>query len=304
MKNKKTLINAVLGVVAALLVVVGMVCMLARFYIMDTQRYERYILTDSYYETVIEARDKSFDSFGSVIETDSAVLKTFFTDDMCKTLAAEYVRAVFYDIKYNTKTANAVVAESDGLKGYLAELFSQYDFTDTEYKTADAAVQGAYTLICDNVNDAVRFMPDKVMSALTKLIAPFWSFVDGFVKYWLLFFAVAFLVYAVMFYVSDAKRISGKLFGAASSFWCACTCIFVPVAVVYAGMAGVSLDLDKNALLYFLDGFINSMREGMFFTTLGFFAVATAALVAAGYFVTREGRKIEDNGPILMREAE
>lgn len=304
MKNKKTLINAALGILAAVLVVAGMVCMLSRFYIMDTERYEKYILTDEYYETIIAARDSAFDGFGSVIEADSAVLKTFFTDDVCKNLAAEYVRAVFYDMKNGTKTAGSVEASSKELREYLTQLFSEYDFTQSEHKTADAVVEAAYTLICGNVNSAVRFMPDKVMGALTELIAPFWSLVDGVVKFWYLFFLAALLLYAAMFFISGHARISGRLFGPAGSFWCACICIFFPVAVVYVGMAGVSLDLEKSALLYFLNGFLNSMRSGMFFVTLAFAVAATAALVAAGYFVTRTGRKTEDNGPILMRETE
>lgn len=304
MKKAKPFISVALGVLAAFMVISGMVSMLANFYIMNTERYEKYILTDNYYETVLDARDKAFDSFGSTIEVDSARLKTYFSDDMCKNLAAEYVRAVFFDMKHNTKTASSVIAESDGLKAYLTETFSEYDFSDTEYKTAEAAANSAYTLICEAMNSAVRFMPNKVMSALTKTIAPFWAMVDGVVKYWLLFFAGALVLYLAMFYISGHRHACAKLFGAASSFWCAVMSLFIPIAVVYAGTAGVSLDLDKNALLYFLDGFINSLRNGVFFTTLVFAVLATAALVVAGYFVTRTAKHIENNGPLLMRGEE
>lgn len=302
MKKAKPFINAACGVLAAIMVVAGLISMLANFYIMNTARYEKYILTADYYETVLTARDDALDSFGSVIEIDSKELKTFFTDDMCKNLAAEYVRAVFYDMKNNAKTANSVVAESDGLKAYLADAFAEYDFSETEYKTTEAAVDSAYTLICDKVNSAVRFMPDKVMSALTKTVAPFWALVDGVVKYWLLFFAAAILLYIAMFHTSGARRVSTRLFGAASSFWCANVLVFLPVAVVFAGTSGVSLDLDKNALLYFLDGFINSLRQGVFYTTLVFAVASTAALITAGCFSTRPDKRIEDNGPLLMRE--
>ncbi len=302
MKTTKTVINTALGVLAALLVIIGMVCMLARFYIMDTERYERYILTDKYFATVYQARDDGFDSFGSVIEADSAKLKSFFSDDMCKNLATEYVRAVFYDMKNDTKTANYVVAESDGLKAYLTELFKGYDFSSTEYASTEAAVDSAYKLICDDVNDAVRFMPDKLMGALTDVIAPFWALVDGVVKYWALFFMAAALLYAVMAFLSDKKRISQKLFGAASSFWCACACVFIPIGVLFAGTSGISVDLDKNALLYFLDGFINSLREGMFYTTLVFALIATALLVAALVLSIREEKHVADTGPMLAAD--
>lgn len=300
MKVKKNALSTLLCVVAGITAFCGIVCMLVSLFITDTERYEKYILTDDYYSTVLRMRDKSFDELGSIIEVDSEKLKEYFSDDMCKNLAAEYVHAVFADIKSGTRTANCVAAESDALKSYLASVFEQYDFSETEYDSLEAAVDGAYTVICGNVNSTVRFVPDKLLSAMTELIAPLWSLMDGVAAYWLAFFALAAVLYLTAVFVLSGGGRRRCAFRAASSFWCACICAFVPVAVLYFGTAGLILDLEENALLYFLDGFFNSMRTGMFVATLCFAIAATVLLVAAVINVTARERATEDGDPLLF----
>lgn len=304
MNGNKNVLSTVLCVIAALLVFCGIACMLVSLFITDTARYEKYILTDDYYNTVLRSRDKSFDELESVIEADSEKLKEYFSDDMCKNLAAEYVHAVFADIKSGAKTANCVVAESDALKKYLAESFAEYDFSQTEYASLDDAVEGAYTVICGNVNSAVRFVPDKLMTAMTELIAPLWSVMDGVATYWLAFFAVAAVLYAVAVFVLNGTSRRRNVLHAANSFWCATVAAFVPIAVLYFGTSGLILDLEENALLYFLDGFLNSMRVGMFVATLCFAAVGAVLLVAAVIYATHRTHKIEVGDPLLFSGTE
>lgn len=299
MKVKKNALSTLLCVLAAIGTFCGIACMLVSLFITDTERYEKYILTDDYYDTVLRMRDKSFDELGSIIEVDSEKLKEYFSDDMCKSLAAEYIHAVFADIKSGTRTANCVAAESDALKGYLTTVFEQYDFSETEYDSLEAAVDGAYAVICGNVNSTVRFVPDKLLAAMTELIAPLWSLMDGVAAYWLAFFALSAALYLTALFVlkGDRRRCA---FRAACSFWCACICAFVPVAVLYFGTSGLILDLEENALRYFLDGFINSMRTGMFVATLCFAIAATILLVAAVIKATARERVPEGGDPLLF----
>lgn len=300
MKVKKNALSILVCAVAAIIAFCGIVCMLVSLFITNTDRYEKYILTDDYYNTVLRMRDKSFDGLGSIVEVDGEKLKEYFSDDMCKNLAAEYVHAVFADIKSGTKTANCVAAESDALKKYLSESFAEYDFSQTEYASLDDAVEGAYTVICGNVNSAVRFVPDKLLSAMTELIAPLWSLMDGVAAYWLAFFALAAVLYLTAVFALDGGSRRRCVFRAASSFWCACICAFVPIAVLYFGTSGLILDLEENALLYFLDGFFNSMRTGMFVATLCFAIAATVLLVAAVIYTTHRTHKDEVGDPLLF----
>lgn len=292
MKVFSAFLRVLCGLIAALLTLASALLLAADICISHGDDYADAVLTDEFYGAVLSAREERLAALGSAVDVDEALMERFASEELCKSLAADYVRALFSDLFHGTDKVGDLRFSSPELLDYLKADFAPYDFTDSGFKSSDAAAEAAYNQICGSISASVAFLPNKVASFIDEA-AEVISLLDLAASLWILPLAVAVLFYALLLLAGRREGLRWRAFGSASAFWASAVLFFVPVLILYFGSNGERLDLDKNVLYYFLSGVVDGVRRLCLVFGAVYFGVGSVSLAVTGLWATAADRAEE-----------
>ncbi|MBE6678471.1 MAG: hypothetical protein E7597_06730 [Ruminococcaceae bacterium] len=282
--NKASAILRVLAAVfACLFVVLAFIGLAVRMCFLDKYRYEDSILTDEFYEEIKKARSNNLQSLGTMVEVDEAVFDRYASVDDCNRMGESYVRALVSDMLEGTDAAGKIHFSSPELLSYLKADYAGYDFSQAGFDSSDAAAEAAYTMICDQIDTAVLFVPEKISRNLD-IVSRLFGLVSDISFFWFVPLLLAVFLYGAVIFAGGNRK--NNMFGAAASFWCAAVLCFVPVLVLYIGTDTRYLDFDRNVLYTFLSGCVNAVRGASMLLASLFFVVASGFVAVTGIIAT------------------
>ncbi|MBQ3196414.1 MAG: hypothetical protein IJB65_08130 [Clostridia bacterium] len=283
MKKLSTFLRVLAAVFACLFVLLSALVLMVRLCFLDEDRYVNSILNEEFYQQLEKDRARSLDALGTMIEVNDGVFDKYASVEDCRALGEKYVRALVYDLMNGKSTAAKIKFDNSDLLNYLKADYAGYDFTQAGFKTSDAAAEAAYTMICDRVNTAVLFVPEKIMGKLD-VVSRLIALAAQLSFFWFVPLLLGLGLYAFVV-LSSQNRING-LFGASASFWCAAVLCFMPVLVLFLGTNESYLDLDRNSLYFFLNGCVSAVRTSALLFVGVFFGLATVFVAAFGLKAT------------------
>ena len=274
----KTALRIIALALAALLAATGLTAVFLSLWLFKAEDYEKYILTEDFYLSVLKERDENISSLGVVIALDENALHELIPDETCKTLAAEYVRAVLSDLINGGNRSETVSFSSEELRAYIFEILKDEDYSDsTEYKDAAEAAQGAYEMLTANVDAAFCFMPHgdfaKIQRAATALtVKASFSY-----KLWFVYFLLSAALFTAAWFLGLEKSASRRVFELFGAVWCGVMLLFVPAVIFF--FSNPAPDLGRTPFYYFFYGCISNLRISSVLFTLAAFVPSTALLV-------------------------
>ncbi len=283
MKKASTILRVVAAVFACLFTVCAFLGLMVRMCFLDKYKYEDAILTDSFYAELEKARSNNLESLGTMVEVEHTIFDKYASVDACNRMGESYVRALVSDMLEGTETASKIHFSSPELLSYLKADYAGYDFSQAGFDSSDKAAEAAYTMICDQIDAAVLFVPEKVSRNLD-IMARLFDLVSDVSFFWFIPFVLAVALYAAVIFGGGNRK--NNMFGVAAAFWCAAVLCFVPVLILYIGTDTRYLDFDRNVLYTFLSGCINSVRGASMLLASLFFAMASGFVAATGIIAT------------------
>lgn len=298
MKKASTVLRVLGGIMACLLVIIAFLGLMVRMCFLDEYKYRDAILTEEFYEEIDKARAKNLESLGTMIEVEEGVYDKYASEAVCHELGKEYVCALIDDMMNGGSDATKIKFASPELLAYLKEDYAGYDFTAAGFNSSDAAAEAAYTIICDQIDTAVLFVPEKISRNLD-VVSRLFVLARDISFFWFVPLILAVPLYLAIVFAGGNRK--SNLFGAASSFWCAAVLCFVPVLVLYLGTDTEYLDFDRNALYSFVSGCINAVRGSAMLCAGIFFGAASAFVAVTGLRATA-ARQLSTPAPVVAED--
>lgn len=296
-KGLRIALRTFVAIMACLLFALSEIMLLSKLCLLNNERYANAVLDKDFYDSILKSRQKNLAELGSMVEISEDVLDEYASEQVCCDLAADYVRAVFSDMLRGSNDAGELSFSSPQLLAYMKSDFANYDFSETPYKTSDAAAEKAYAMICAQINDSVLFIPASVTNRLNKA-SGLLGVLDSVASFWVLPLLGGLALSAAVVLVRDTSSIRNNLFGAAAALWAATLGVFAFVLILYRESGKDVLEIDRDTLYQFLDGCIEAVRHLAFVISSLYFGVASALLAASGIYATAR-RKSHDKAPLI-----
>ena len=277
MNRVKPVLRVIVSICLFLAILLMMVVGLARFLFLNPSYYTKTVLTDEYYDSVMENVTTSVQEECAILEVTAESMMKFVDRQTVERLSTEYVASLFTAMIGGGEMSETSF-DNPAMKPVIREQLEAFA-SQNHLEVKDDSVDQIYKVITSAVDRGINILPLSTMQHFQAVFAKLYQLNRLTDIVWV-FVGVSAILVIVQVLLNRPSR-SKTAFSIAAPIWLASCLMFILAMMLYFYRVSERLKMADSPVKWMVSSVLDAVSGHIFATLTVLFVLATILLIVA-----------------------